>query len=117
MRSAIPACRRWPIACTGASRPRPACWRAWGGEEFGVLLEGGHADALDLAETLRQDLVQRPIECGGLSLPVTVSIGVGVFEPAIHGDADGLYRAVDLALYAAKDQGRNRVQPLAPAGA
>ena len=98
--------------------PAPACLLArLGGEEFGVLLEGGHAQALGLAEGLRQDLVQRPLECGGLSLPVTVSIGVGAFDPAVHGDADGLYRAVDLALYAAKDQGRNRVQPLAPAGA
>jgi len=89
-----------------------------GGEEFGVLFEGGHAEALALAEGLRHGLVQRPLDGGpGVRLPVTVSIGIGAFDPGVHGDADGLYRAVDLALYAAKDQGRNRVHTLATAGA
>ncbi|WP_460455640.1 GGDEF domain-containing protein [Arenimonas alkanexedens] len=99
--------------------PAPGCLLArLGGEEFGVLLEDGHAHALARAEQLRHDLVRRHLECGvGVRLPVTVSIGVGSFDPARHGDADGLYRAVDLALYAAKDQGRNCVQVLASAGA
>ncbi|HEX4852812.1 GGDEF domain-containing protein [Arenimonas sp.] len=95
--------------------PPPACLLArLGGEEFGVLIEGTHADGRALAESLRNDLAQHPLDCGpGARLPVTVSIGVGRFEPARHGDADGLYRAVDLALYSAKDQGRNRVHALA----
>jgi GGDEF domain-containing protein len=46
-----------------------------------------------------------------------VSIGVGVFEPRRHGDGDGFYRAVDRALYDAKERGRNRVQQIADADA
>lgn len=82
-----------------------------GGEEFGVLVPGDPVVAAATAETFRFDLARRPLECEGRRLDVTVSIGVGAFDPVTHGDADGLYRAVDLALYAAKDQGRNRVQP------
>jgi PleD family two-component response regulator len=48
---------------------------------------------------------------------VTVSIGLGTFDSASHGDGDGLYRAVDLALYEAKGQGRNRVNALRPTNA
>jgi diguanylate cyclase (GGDEF)-like protein len=88
-----------------------------GGEEFGMLFEGGAAEALARAEALREDLAREPLSCAGQRIPVTVSIGVGAFEPARHGDADGLYRAVDLALYAAKDRGRNRVQALVTAEA
>jgi len=117
-RRRLPACSRWRIAWT-ASFPAPRSLLArLGGEEFGVLFEGGHAEALALAEGLRHGLVQRPLDGGpGVRLPVTVSIGIGAFDPGVHGDADGLYRAVDLALYAAKDQGRNRVHTLATAGA
>ncbi|HEU0152252.1 MAG TPA: GGDEF domain-containing protein [Arenimonas sp.] len=99
--------------------PAPGCLLArLGGEEFGVLLEHDHAQALALAEALRHALVQRPLDCGpGVQLPITVSMGIGGFEPSRHGDADGLYRAVDMALYLAKDQGRNRVQALEAAGA
>lgn len=99
--------------------PSPSCLLArLGGEEFGVLIDDLHDDGPALAEALRHDLVQRPLDCGpGVQLPVTVSIGVGRFVPAEHGDADGLYRAVDLALYSAKDSGRNRVQALADAAA
>jgi diguanylate cyclase (GGDEF)-like protein len=82
-----------------------------------MLFEGGAAEALARAEALREDLAREPLSCAGQRIPVTVSIGVGAFEPARHGDADGLYRAVDLALYAAKDRGRNRVQALVTAEA
>ena len=86
-----------------------------GGEEFGVLFEGGEAAALSAAEALRHDLVMRPLDCGGQLVMVTVSIGVGAFDAVQHGDGEGLYRAVDLALYEAKGLGRNRVKALQPA--
>lgn len=88
-----------------------------GGEEFGVLFSGSAEAALAAAEALRHDLVNRPVECDGKRVTVTASMGLGAFDPARHGDGDGLYRAVDVALYAAKGQGRNRVQPVASAPA
>ena len=82
-----------------------------GGEEFGVLIPGDPAVAAAVAETFRFDLARNPLECEGRRLEVTASIGIGAFDPEKHRDGDGLYRAVDLALYAAKSKGRNRVQP------
>ena len=100
-----------------AFSPHSALLARLGGEEFGVLLEGGEAAALSAAEGLRHDLVMRPLECDGQRITVTASMGLGGFDPFTHGDGDGLYRAVDLALYEAKDLGRNRVKSLQPANA
>ena len=88
-----------------------------GGEEFGVLFEGDEAAALAAAEGFRNDLVARPLDCDGQRITVTASIGLGAFDPVHHGDGDGLYRAVDTALYQAKGLGRNRVKQLEPASA
>ncbi len=88
-----------------------------GGEEFGVLIPGDPVVAAAVAETFRFDLAQRPLDCEGRRLRITASIGIGAFDPAKHRDGDGLYRAVDLALYAAKSQGRNRVHPARSTGA
>lgn len=87
-----------------------------GGEEFGVVLKGAvAAGALSQAERIRHALAGDPLICDGRSLPVTVSIGAGLYDPVRHADGDAFYRAVDLALYAAKARGRNRVQPAAGA--
>ncbi len=81
-----------------------------GGEEFAVLIanmdEGG---AQALAEGFRATMAAEPMASDGQRLAVTVSIGVGAFDLRRHGDGDGLFRAVDAALYAAKHAGRNRV--------
>ncbi len=100
-----------------AFAPHVALLARLGGEEFGVLFEGSQADALSAAEGLRHDLVMRPLECDGQRITVTASMGVGAFDAGTHGDGDGLYRAVDLALYEAKGLGRNRVKSLQPANA
>ncbi|MBW8366587.1 MAG: GGDEF domain-containing protein [Arenimonas sp.] len=97
--------------------PQRALLARLGGEEFGVLFEGTGAEALAAGEALRHDLVLRPLDCDGQRITVTVSIGLGEFDAPVHGDGEGLYRAVDMALYEAKGQGRNRVLALRPANA
>jgi len=80
----------------------------WGGEEFLILLRGTVlAEALQIAERLRQkvaDLVFPPLEQSGL---VTVSIGVATLPP--HRSLEKLLADADQALYRAKDCGRNLV--------
>ncbi|WPL18232.1 putative diguanylate cyclase YdaM [Thiorhodovibrio winogradskyi] len=75
----------------------------WGGEEFTLLLPGtAAAGARRLAEQLRESVA-------AATFPrverLTVSIGVTEFLP--DDDSDSLFRRVDRALYAAKEQGRN----------
>jgi two-component system cell cycle response regulator len=81
----------------------------YGGEEFLLLLpETGGDDGMTTGDKLRRVLAERPVETGGLSIPLTASIGVAVLQPAM-GLAD-LYEAADQALYRAKQLGRNRTE-------
>ncbi len=50
----------------------------------------------------------------GVAIPVTVSIGIAVFDPA-REDARALLARADAALYRAKSNGRNRVEELVAA--
>ena len=81
----------------------------YGGEEFVLILpESDAAVTLRRAEEFRQGVEALPVFYRGQQLGVTISLGVAV-RPQ-HGDSgDTLLRAADRALYAAKDQGRNRV--------
>ena len=80
-----------------------------GGEEFAALLPGKNAkEAIDWAEQLRSAISGLTIETGGHSLKVTSSMGVAQWVPAL-GNTGVLLKAADLALYRAKQEGRNRV--------
>ncbi len=81
----------------------------WGGEEFIVLLPGTHlAQAVGLAERLRQAVGQLDLRAGGTPLPLTVSLGVAERRP--HQRLEALITEADMLLYRAKRQGRNRVE-------
>jgi diguanylate cyclase (GGDEF)-like protein len=81
-----------------------------GGEEFGLILRDyDEISTMIRAETFREALQAEPVVCAGIEIPLTVSIGVGSFHAERDIDDDGFYGAVDVALYAAKQQGRNRV--------
>jgi len=98
-----------------ALRPRDALAR-YGGEEFAAVLPdlGGEA-LLEVAERVRRVLADRPfvLEDGSV-LELTGSIGASLY-PEDAADTDGLLKAADRALYAAKGAGRDRVV-LASAG-
>ena len=82
-----------------------------GGEEFAILLPGTDlAAAAVFAERLRQRVEQKPMLLEeGVTLHITVSIGVAVMGGKSAGGDPALSRA-DQALYCAKRGGRNRVE-------
>ncbi len=86
-----------------------------GGDEFVVLLsglEGSRSQVTEqvrsLADTLRE-LLAEPMSLDGQRLQVTPSIGVALIPDHGSTPADLLKRA-DIALYRAKDSGRNTTQ-------
>ena len=86
-----------------------------GGDEFAVILRGLHSEA-DMMRPVAalQELLRRPIEHAGRSFSVSASIGA-----ALHGDLDAdpshMIKNADIALYRAKDEGRNRSVVFTPA--
>ena len=86
----------------------------FGGEEFTVLLpRTDTAGACLIAERLRSSAGSLSIAAADATIQVTVSIGVAVLGQ--HGsDLFELLAAADLALYRAKDAGRNQVQLYSP---
>lgn len=81
----------------------------FGGEEFVVFLPGADInEACHAAERLRSRVRSMAIAVNEIPVSVTISVGVAVIGD--HGnDLVELLTAADLALYRAKDTGRNRV--------
>ena len=81
----------------------------YGGEEFALILQGAdEAGALRLAERIRKALEKDELVFEGARIKVTASIGVAQW-PRDGRETEALIAAVDRALYAAKQGGRNRV--------
>jgi diguanylate cyclase (GGDEF)-like protein/PAS domain S-box-containing protein len=78
-----------------------------GGDEFTVLLSGlAHAeDAAKVAQRIVAEMA-RPFAVEGHELFVTASLGIAV-HPQDGGDVDALLKNADIAMYSAKDTGRN----------
>ncbi|MDA0224921.1 MAG: GGDEF domain-containing protein [Proteobacteria bacterium] len=83
----------------------------YGGEEFVLLMpDTESAEALHVAERVRERLEKKEIKAGRARVLLTVSGGVAHY--GAHGkDFDSLLKAADDALYAAKAAGRNRIVP------
>ena len=77
------------------------------GDEFVILLEGlnAHEEAALVSEKLGES-IRAPMSIGQVTLEVTASIGVTVYEGG-GGSAEGLLASADRALYRAKNAGRD----------
>ena len=81
-----------------------------GGEEFGIYLpQIGADDALALTERVRAHLAQSPAYAvNGEAYCVTASLGMAIEQSPGETLKDIIHRA-DMAMYRAKDEGRNRI--------
>ena len=93
--------------------PAEALVARYGGEEFACLLPTANtSDALSLAERMRVAVANCDIPVPGESRTMHVTISAGVASAILAGsnDAHMLMRHADIALYRAKDAGRNSVR-------
>ncbi|ABK45916.1 diguanylate cyclase [Magnetococcus marinus MC-1] len=81
----------------------------YGGEEFMVVLQNERPHmGNQIAEKIRETVERLKINVPGGCLQKTISIGVAEF-PTDGTDFDDVVEKADMALYRAKEQGRNRV--------
>ncbi len=81
----------------------------YGGEEFLIILQDtAESNADSVAEKIRASVAEMKVQVSGTVLQKTISIGIADFP----NDSDTFWQAVkyaDVALYRAKEEGRNRV--------
>jgi len=103
--------RATDVVAAAADTQQPARARVarLGGDEFVVLLTGltDEAQTATVANRIRQSLGE-PLDCGGHRLVVTPSIGIALY-PQDGTDIEDLLVKADMAMYQAKDQGRNGI--------
>lgn len=91
-----------------------------GGDEFVIILsELGDNDTLVARKTQRlaekiENLLSEPYQIEGHTLHVTPSIGIAMF-PVDDADAEEVLKQSDIAMYRAKQLGRNTIQFYLPA--
>jgi diguanylate cyclase (GGDEF)-like protein len=81
----------------------------YGGEEFFCLLpETNIESAIHLAETLRKVIENKTFTFQGITIQLTISLGVTAMHEEINS-SEALLKNADDALYEAKRTGRNKV--------
>jgi diguanylate cyclase (GGDEF)-like protein len=89
-------------------RPGDLLFRLGGDELCCLLPETTASQALQVGERVRLRVAAAATEIGGAPVTMTTSIGVASTESCGYA-LDHLMQQADMALYAAKQQGRNRV--------
>ena len=102
----------------GVAARLTACVRATdtvarlGGDEFAVILENLGADDDEGAQHVAQNMIESmgaPLVIGGQPLATSCSIGISLY-PADGRDSATLMKNADVAMYFAKERGRNNFQ-------
>jgi diguanylate cyclase len=81
----------------------------FGGDEFAVLLEGAQESQGAAVARRLLDCLAEPLAVAGRELTLGASVGVAAHRGGA-GDGEELIRHADVAMYAAKQAGRNRHQ-------
>lgn len=85
----------------------------YGGEEFCIILPETELEgALIVAERIRKSINDQTFEAEGFSKTMSVSVGVFSKVPSSTDSVSSFVDNADKALYAAKQNGRNRVEHL-----
>jgi diguanylate cyclase (GGDEF)-like protein len=82
----------------------------YGGDEFVVLLRDTTLDGARIrANTICSEIAATPIEMDGVSVGITVSVGVAGYHQRAPVSKNELVNLADKAMYQSKHDGRNRV--------
>ena len=98
----------------GKTRDSDICIR-YGGEEFVILLYNCDMNYISqIAQKIRNEFMDKKIETGNKIIQNTISVGTAIF-PTNDENLLECIKYADLALYKAKNSGRNRVVPYSAA--
>ena len=87
----------------------------YGGEEFSILLNKSNQNgAYIVAEKLRKDIENNIFNTNKGSLKITISLGISEFNSQKHKGLSELLQTADVALYTAKNSGRNQTSSYTP---
>lgn len=82
----------------------------FGGEEFTIILPATPLpQAIQVAERLRRNIEESPLEVDGETISISTSLGVEYYRAGMELSADELIHLTDGYLYQAKQNGRNQV--------
>jgi diguanylate cyclase (GGDEF)-like protein len=82
----------------------------YGGEEFTVILpETNGEEALRVAERIGETVAEEAFDPQGRDEPIHITVSVGVAEYRTGEPLENFVRRADMAMFAAKQDGRNRV--------
>lgn len=80
----------------------------WGGEEFLILMpETDSSGALTISEKIRECIESLPLKYNDITLYLTITLGISVYEH--NSEIDTTILNADRALYRGKERGRNQV--------
>lgn len=89
-----------------SSTKNPIC--RWGGEEFAIFIADGQSPRA-VAETIRKNVEETVMMADDVEIKITISLGYTESEWDKDVTSTVLCRDADVALYKAKDSGRNKV--------